>query len=193
MSEIVTFLCFCLHWCRGERPCGAVCPTWTLARDLPVSPHERRPGPGPGLLRFLNKSRTVRSLTSSRLCVFVCSHPQVPALVSWRCVQEGGTETDRKAGPGRRVSGGAVKTLLHRAGFNCPSSAESRGITSILEDSALVQLSVPIQEVVCPSWVWRSGWWMGGVAHFMQETGPAVKGELNQANVCSQVLGSTDR
>ena len=30
------------HRCRGEKPCGAVCPTWTLEPDLPVSPHERR-------------------------------------------------------------------------------------------------------------------------------------------------------
>ena len=92
-----------LRWCRGEKPWGAACPTWTLEPDLPVSPHERRQGPDPRLLQFCS--------CSCLLCVFARSHPQVPAVVSWRRFQEGGAEADGEAGPGGRVSGpAAVKT-----------------------------------------------------------------------------------
>lgn len=54
------------------------------------------------------------TVLSFSLCV--CSHPQNPAVVSWRRVQKRSSETDREAGAGRRVSGGS-SVNFHYVGF----------------------------------------------------------------------------
>lgn len=87
------FLLFSVLPDRGEKPCGAVCPTWPLAQDLPVSPHERRPRPDLHLVLC----------ALMQLTLFSCSHPQVSAVVPRRRVQKGSPEADREAGPGGRV------------------------------------------------------------------------------------------
>lgn len=74
------------------------------------------------------------------LLSFMCfarSHPQVPAVVSRRRVQEGGAEADGEAGPGGRVSGPtAVKILPLLIYIRCQITPE----LIVIADSIVVLL-----------------------------------------------------
>lgn len=69
-SDIVT--CVCFSWHSGEKPWGAVCPTWTLTRDLLVSPCETRQGPDPGLLCCISVWLFWFTSSRSRFCFVFC-------------------------------------------------------------------------------------------------------------------------
>ncbi len=80
-SEVVTS--WFSHWCRGEKPWGAVCPTWTPAPDPPVSWCERRQGPDPGLfhsLQLWHITQCARPLPHAPvfMCLLIAIHKSQP-------------------------------------------------------------------------------------------------------------------